>query len=107
MSKNRTKWQNFGLKKVKIREIAFLKGDFRDAPVETIRLVRKKCRATLGRQSDDLRSSLSSTVGHYEPKKFTLTSFFYVLLENSILKKVFMSKKKRKLQVNRLINRQS
>ena len=106
MSKNRTKWQHFAIKKVKIREIAFLKGDFRDAPVETIRLVRRKYRATRGRQSDDLRSSLSSTVGHYEPKKFTLT-FFYVLLENSILKKVFMSKKKRKLQVNRLINRQS
>ena len=76
MSTNGTQWQHFGLKKVKIREIAFLKGDFRDAPVETIRLVRRKCRATRGRQSDDLRSSLSSTVGHYEPKKFTLTSFF-------------------------------
>ena len=104
MSENRTKWQHFGLKKVKIREIAFLKGDFRDAPVETIRLVRRKYRATRGRQSDDLRSSLSSTVGHYEPKKFTLTSFlcpsrkFYT-------QKVLMSKKKRKLQVNWLINR--
>ena len=76
MSKNRTKWQNFGLKKVKIREIAFLKGDFRDAPLETIRLVRRKYRAIRGRQSDDLRSFLSSRVGHYEPEKNYIDKFF-------------------------------
>ena len=101
LSKNTTKWQHFGLKKVKIREIAFLKGDFRDAPVETIRLVRRKCRATRGRQSDDLRSFLSSTVGHYEPKTFKLTNFYVLFPRNFYTQKSENVQEKRKLQVNR------